>query len=309
MVTMMKRKHQRNQKKTSSRTSDPRVLPFHGHIQELRQRLTYIVGSIVIFTGLGFVIREQLIDILVSPAQTQQFIYTSPVGGFDFIFRVSLYFGLACSVPILMYNVFQFFSPLLPNRSGRFVLKATIFSFLLATFGILFGYFASLPAALNFLLNQFGTNQIEALLSIQEYMSFVMIYLVGFALLFQIPLLLLFINRITPLKPQKLMSSQRYVIVGATILAAILTPTADVINLLIMAVPIIVMYQIGVVLVLVKNRRRRKQETALTVKKSRQSQVAAPTTKLSQPYASSQKPRPPKPRPHYVPLNSPNVIQ
>lgn len=253
---MKKRRQKRNQPTKSPKlVSDPKVLSVHGHVQELRQRLFYIVASLVIFTGVGFIIRDWLIEVVLAPAGNQDFIYTSPVGGFDFIFRISLYFGLVISIPVLVYNAFQYFAPLLPARSDRFVLKTTLASYLLAIAGIAFGYFASLPAALNFLLNQFNTDQVQALLSIQEYMSFVLIYLVGFALLFQIPLVMLFINKIKPLQPKSLMKSQRFVIVGAVILAAILTPTADIVNMMIMAVPIIVMYQLGVVLVLVQNRR------------------------------------------------------
>lgn len=256
---MKRRQQPKNQTKNSVKISDPKVITFSEHIQELRQRLFFIVAFLVLFTGIGFMLREQLTEILLRPAAEQQFIYTSPIGAFDFIFRISLYFGLAVTVPVLIYNLFQYLAPLLPKRSGSFVIKATIFSYVLAIAGVAFGYFLSLPAALSFLLNQFTTDQIEALLSIQEYMSFVMIYLVGFALLFQIPLVMLFLSKITPLQPKKLLSYQRFVIVGAFILAAILTPTVDVINMLIMAIPIIIMYQIGVILVLIYNRRTLKR--------------------------------------------------
>lgn len=268
MMIMKKRQPKRNlPKKNPSLASDPKVLSLGGHVQELRQRLFYIVFVLVIGTGVGFLIRDQLIAIVLRPAGTQQFIYTSPVGGFDFIFRISLYFALLISIPILIYNLFQYLAPLLPTRSDRLVLKATLASYVLAIAGVAFGYFASLPAAMNFLLNQFSTDQIEALLSIQEYMSFVLIYLIGFALLFQIPLILLFVNTVKPLKPKHLLQSQRFVIVGAVVLAAVLTPTADIVNLLIMAVPIICMYQLGVVLVLIQQRRAR-SKTNKTITKN-----------------------------------------
>ena len=322
-MTKMIRKHLKTkQRKNKTLVSDPKVLTVGGHIQELRQRLFYVVSFLVVFTAIGYTIRNQLIEILIHPAENQQFIYTSPVGGFDFIFRISLYFGLALSVPILMYNLFQYLAPLLPSRSGSFVVKATITSYLLAIAGVCFGYFASLPAALNFLLNQFGTEQIEALLSIQEYMSFVMVYLVGFALLFQIPIILSFINRITPLKPSQLLGYQRYIILGAIILSAVLTPTADVVNMMIMAVPVIFMYQLGVIIVLLQNRRSR-NKSAKKAKKA----IAIPTPVLQpvEPAPSfSHAPAKVVPRPslpptpvtpvtptelHQLPLNSRYVIQ
>ncbi len=321
----MIKKHQTTKKrKNKAPITDPKVLTVGGHIQELRQRLFYIVSFLVLFTAVGYVIREQLIEILLHPAESQQFIYTSPVGGFDFIFRICLYFGLAVSVPILMYNLFQYLAPLLPSRSRGFVLKATLVSYLLAITGICFGYFASLPAALDFLLNQFGTDQIQALLSIQEYMSFVMVYLVGFALLFQIPIVLLFVNRITPLRPAQLLGYQRYVIVGAMILSAILTPTADIVNMMIMAVPIVFMYQFGVVLVLLQNRRKKPVSVTPSISTSPApvatrpvlatqpiKQTPVPTPALQHAtaiyYPTSTPPTPIKLRP--LPLNSRYVIQ
>lgn len=316
---MMIRKHRKQpQRKSKASLSDPRILTLSGHLQELRQRLFYVVSFVVVFTGIGFVIREQLTEWMLRPADAQQFIYTSPVGGFDFIFRISLYFGLALAVPVLMYNLFQYLAPLLPSRTSSFVFKATFTSYLLAIAGVAFGYFASLPAAMNFLLHQFTTEQIQALLSIQEYMSFVMIYLVGFALLFQIPIIMLFINKIKPFQPSQLMGYQRYVIVGATILAAILTPTADIMNMMIMAVPIVIMYQFGVVLVLVSNRRKRRlvkheadaTEVIKPVAVEPERPAVVPRPAYAVPVQPIAQPAPSQPivlRP--MPLNSPNIIQ
>jgi sec-independent protein translocase protein TatC len=121
-----------------------------------------------------------------------------------------------------------------------------------AAAGVLFAYFVSLPAALHFLTN-FDLGNIQAMLTVDSYLSFVITYLLGAALLFQIPLLLLIINTMTPLKPSKLMKLQRYVIVGAFILAAVISPTPDIMNQTFLALPIIGMYQLGVVLVWLRN--------------------------------------------------------
>ena len=124
--------------------------------------------------------------------------------------------------------------------------------------GVLFAYFVSLPGALHFLTGMELKN-IQAMLTVDSYLGFVMTYLIGAALLFQIPLLLTIINRFTPLKPSKLMKTQRYVIVAAFILAAIISPTPDILNQLLFAVPIIAMYELGVILVWLQNRSRAKK--------------------------------------------------
>lgn len=222
------------------------VQPFIVHVRELRQRLIYIVLSLVGFGTLGYFLQERIITILLRPAADQQFIYTTAGGGFNFLVTVCIYFGLACSVPLIMYQLFRFLEPLFQRHSRKFIVRCAAFSAILAALGALFGYYIGLPAALKFLLHQFRTDQIQPLLTIQDYVSFVMIYIVGFALLFQIPLILLFINRITRLRPRKLLGYQRFVVAGAFIAAAIITPSGDMVNQLIMAGPIIAMYQFGV---------------------------------------------------------------
>jgi len=213
----------------------------------------YVLLALISFGGAGYFVQNQVIDILLRPAAGQQFIYTTPGGGFNFLVSVCIYVGIAGSIPFLMYHLFRFLEPLIPEHAQRFIARCSLFSVVLAIAGAVFGYFVGLPAALAFLLNQFQTTQIQPLLTIQEYISFVMIYIIGFALLFQIPLILLFINRITRLRPRKLFGYQRFVIAGAFFMAAVITPSGDAVNQLIMAVPIIAMYQFGIAGVWVYN--------------------------------------------------------
>jgi sec-independent protein translocase protein TatC len=121
-------------------------------------------------------------------------------------------------------------------------------SIVLAYGGVVFAYFISLPNALHFLAG-FGGKEITALITADEYYSFVLSYLLGFALLFQIPIIVLFINRIKPMKPGSMMGAQRYIILASFVVAAILTPTPDPINQTIMAMPAVVLYQVGIFLV------------------------------------------------------------
>jgi sec-independent protein translocase protein TatC len=119
--------------------------------------------------------------------------------------------------------------------------------------GMLFAYFVSLPAALKF-LGGFSSGEIKSLISTNEYFSFVTGYLIGFGLLFQLPLIMVFINKIVRLDFKKLMKLERWVILVAFIIAAILTPTPDFVNQTIMAVPIILLYQISALMIWFINR-------------------------------------------------------
>lgn len=262
---MIKTKHQL--RKTAARTTGPAdsKLPFIEHVYELRRRLFYVAVSVLVFSVVGYLIQKSLIGTLLKPAEGQQFIYTSPGGGINFIFQISIYFGLTVSVPLLVYQLLRYIEPLIEYKARRLLTRYAIASIFLAALGVVFGYVVGLPAALHFLAHQFTTRQIEALLTIQEYMSFVTIYLLGSALLFQIPLILSFINRIRPLKPSRLIRFERYWILIAFTAAAIITPTPDIFNQMLFAGPIIAVYQIGILLVYLQNRGARKKLEMPTV--------------------------------------------
>lgn len=163
-------------------------------------------------------------------------------------------FGVVITMPVIFYNLTKFVSPLLKKSQKKYVLRYSIYSILLAYSGVLFAYFISLPAALNFLTN-FGGENVSSLITVDEYYSFALAYLLGFAILFQLPIIILFINKIKPLKPSGMMRAQKWVIVISFAVAAILTPTPDPINQTIMALPAVVLYQLGIVLVWFANRK------------------------------------------------------
>ena len=217
----------------------------------------WVALSVLFFGAVGYSIQQQLVSFLLKPSHGQKFIYTSPIGGLNFLFQVCIYFGLALSIPVMVYQLLKYLEPLIHGRTRSLVVRYSVVSGLLAAYGGAFGYFLGLPVALRFLSHQFTSSQIKPLLTIQEYMSFVTIYLVGSALLFQLPIIILFINRIKPLSPKKLLGFERYMVLLAFIAAAIMTPTTDIFDQLIFALPIMLMYQIAVVLVYLKNRRKK----------------------------------------------------
>jgi hypothetical protein len=122
--------------------------------------------------------------------------------------------------------------------------------------GVCFGYFVAVPAALHF-LTTFAGSYVEANLTADSYLNFIMAYVAGLGLLFQLPLLLIFWNWISPLSGKKLLSTERFIILFAFIAAAMITPTPDPTNQAMVAVPIILIYQIGIIAVMIVNRRHK----------------------------------------------------
>ena len=174
--------------------------------------------------------------------------------------KISVLVGLIAGTPFLVYQICQFLAPAFKNLNPKRPLTIMIWSLLLALTGIAFGYFISLPASLTFLTN-YDSQNVQPMIIVGEYLNFVFSYLLGLALLFQLPLIMLFINRVKPQKPGRLMRHQRWVILVSFILAAVITPTPDPLNQLILAAPIVLMYQFSVGLIWAQNRRNKKKVT------------------------------------------------
>jgi sec-independent protein translocase protein TatC len=229
---------------------------MHGHIKELRNRLFLVAGVFLLTSSVAYAFRDTIIAVLLQPLGHQTLTYLTPGGGFSFIFKVTMWCGLALMFPFLMLVIYQFVMPALPKKAQAKSAFVLIASLVLFAGGAAFGYFYAIPGALKFLLT-FADTYVQATLTADSYINFVLAYTAGLGVLFQIPLLLIITNWITPLKPGKLFSFERYVIVVSFVLAAIVTPTPDVVNQVIIALPIILMYQIGVFAVMWSNWRSR----------------------------------------------------
>lgn len=237
---------------------------FLDHLHELRNRLFWTFGFIIVASACVFPLNSTIVGLLMAPLGDQSLYYLTPIGGFSFVVKICTYSGMLLALPVILFNTYRFFEPLMGKRRHS-VAGFVFFSALLAAIGVVFAYIVSLPAALRF-LTTLNVGQIQAMLTADAYLSFVMTYLLGAAILFQIPLILFIINSIRPLPPKRLLGMQRYVIVGAFIVAAIISPTPDILNQALLALPIVGMFQIGVACVWLQNllaKRRQKPPTKI----------------------------------------------
>lgn len=240
-------------------------IPFKQHLVELRKRLFLSVIFFLAFTILGWAIHIQLLSILTRPLN-QRLIYTSPIGGFEFAVNISLLFSLVASLPFIIFNIVKFISPAISKNTTIKTSQVIIWSYLLMISGMLFAYNFSLPFTLRF-LNTFSADEVQSLITTNSYISFVSVILVGYGLVFLLPLIMLLINSISPLAIKKLNSYQGNVILFSFIIAAFLTPTPDPINQAIMAAPIIVLYEISIFLIWWKSRKKISPEKILELEK------------------------------------------
>lgn len=240
MKAQQKKDQQKKRPKSNTKT-------FLEHLQELKSRffvwLAFFVGGSIV----GYFLYPPLLSWLIAPLGKPLY-YTSPTGGFETVFSVSVFFGFVISIPVLLYQTVKFLEPTILGKSVRSYIWILLFSLFLATSGIVLSYYVILPSALGF-LGKFGGETLSALISTQDYFSFVTKYLLGFAVLFQLPLAMLLVNKFKKLSIRKLLANFKYVFLFSFIISAILTPTPDFINQTIMALPIIVLYLISVFII------------------------------------------------------------
>lgn len=269
------------------------VMSAKKHLRELQWRFMLIATLFIIGATLAYVYRAELIPLLLAPLDGQKLVYLNPAGGFSFIFLISIYAGIALSFPIFMQQIYAFLRPALPKVIHRKSSVIIASSFLLLTTGIVFGYIVAVPNALTFLYG-FADQYVEASLTADSYLNFMIAYTVGIGIVFQLPLLLLLIHSIKPLTPGGLLQSEKWVVLIAFIVAAIITPTPDPINQAIIAGPVVVIYQIGVIAVLfsIARQKRRSKKIAQTTPQA-DIRVAH-----EQPLVHTASPAPARPHPH-----------
>ena len=232
-------------------------LTFMDHVRELRRRLFWVVVWLVAVTGAIFPFYHTIIYILMRPLGDEKLYFLSPVGGLSFAMKVCMYVGVIVTLPILIYNIYRFIAPAVPQHRARQAIGYVTLSMVLAAIGIVFAYTVSLPSAMYF-LTHFDLGGVSAMLTADAYLSFVISYVLAGALLFQIPLIMMIIDNITPMPPSKWNKYQRHMIVASLIIAMLITPVPDIVNQFILAAPIFLMYQLGIAIVYLRYRGRRK---------------------------------------------------
>jgi twin arginine-targeting protein translocase tatC len=226
------------------------------HIRELQWRLAIVALAFLATGAAVYPFFDKIVALLLKPlGNNLSLVYLTPGGAFNFAVQVCIYAAMIGALPVALYHTYRFVMPAVEKTTLRGVLGYSLSSLLLAAVGVAFSYFLALPAAIQF-LTSFDLKNISPMLTVESYLSFVMTYLLAGALLFQLPLFMTIINRIKPMTPRMLMSGQRHVILWSVVFAAVISPTPDAVNQLLLAAPMIVMYQVGIVIILLKNHKR-----------------------------------------------------
>ena len=170
-------------------------------------------------------------------------------------FKVAGYAAILLTLPLLLYQLYAFILPAFTPRERRAVLPLLLMVPALFISGVAFGYFVALPRAAHFLLN-FNDQHFDILLRAQDYYSFAVLFLAAVGLLFQVPIGVLALTRLEIVTPQQLRKNRGYVILGVAIVAAVATPTPDPVTMLVTMAPMVVLFELSILLASVLERRR-----------------------------------------------------
>ena len=216
------------------------------HLTELRARLIKCLIAVALGSCVGYYFLDEIMHYLTLPAG--KLYYMQPSEAFFTYLKVAIAAGFLLALPVIFYQVWRFFLPAL-TRAERMVLGLIVPSSVLLFFGgLAFSFFLVLPAAVQFFMG-FGNAELEALFSVDKYFDFVIWFVLPFGFVFELPLVIIILAKIGILGSAFLRKYQRLVIFLAFVIAAIITPTPDVFTQSMIALPMIVLYEIGYLIV------------------------------------------------------------
>jgi sec-independent protein translocase protein TatC len=217
------------------------------HLDELRTRIVIAVFAFVVALGLCFWQNHLLLDIINDPLpKGAKPITLSPTEPFTTTLTVSAYAALLIALPIVLYQLYAFILPAFSPNEKKVALPLLLMVPFLFVAGAVFAYFVVVPAALTFLLN-FNDTQFNTQIRARDYYSFVLLTLVAAGIVFQVPVGILGLTRLGIVTPAKLKHNRRYAYLGCAVVAALL-PGVDPVSMLIEMVPLVVLYELSILL-------------------------------------------------------------
>lgn len=245
--------------------SEDKKMPLLEHLNELRQRITVSLIAIGITFIVSFYYSEHIFKLLIFPLHnTLQFslkmpfiiikqsenpgptlVFLAPAEAFWMHLKISFVSALVISSPLILFEAWRFIAPGLKAEEKKYAMPFVIITTLLFLIGALFCFIIVLPFAIQFLLT-YKTEILKPMLSVGSYMDFCLKFILAFGAVFELPVVLIFLTRMGIVTTDFLAKNRKYAIVLAFVLAAILTPTPDAFNQSLMAIPIILLYEAGI---------------------------------------------------------------
>ena len=237
------------------------------HLEDLRKRIIISVAAVLAAFVVAFNYSEEIFGILMFPLRnsldfsiselyvrfvpvdklkTTKLVFLAPTEAFWMNMKVALVAALVFSLPVIFLQLWKFIAPGLQPTEKKYVIPFVIVSTGLFMVGASFCFIIVLPFALSFLLNYKIGDFLMPMLSVGQYVDFCLKFILAFGAIFELPIVLIFLTKIGLVTPETLKRNRRLAIVLAFVAGAILTPTPDPFNQTLMAIPIIMLYEVGI---------------------------------------------------------------
>lgn len=222
-------------------------LTFIQHLEELRKRIIICLISLCVTSMASFPASKLALRILKLPADGMiaKLAYFSPAEAFTTYFKIAVFCGLLLSAPVILYELWCFVAPAVGDRIRKYTVLFVSFSLLAFIAGCLFAYYLLLPAALKFLLS-FAQGELEPVISVSKYISFALSIILCTGLVFEMPTISFILSKLGILHYRFLRKYYKYAILAIFIAAAVITPTPDAFNMTLLAIPMLLLYEISI---------------------------------------------------------------
>jgi sec-independent protein translocase protein TatC len=244
--------------------------PLLDHLIELRKRLIYCIYALFLTGAVCYYFSDKLLAFLVEPLRagygndTGKLVYTKLYEAFFVQVKVALFGAFFFSFPVIANQLWAFVAPGLYAKEKKALLPFLLATPILFIMGASLAYYVVMPTAFHFFLGFQGDQggvKLEALPSVDSYLTLVMQFILAFGISFLMPVLIMLLNRAGIVSRAQLIAVRRYMIVAAVIVAAVLTPP-DVVSQLMLAIPLVMLYEITIVCIWFTDRRAAKAEAA-----------------------------------------------
>jgi sec-independent protein translocase protein TatC len=225
--------------------SSENKLTVLGHLQELRGRIIKSAIAVLIATAISFIFANQIFEILKWPAQGIDLIFIEMTEMIGTYMRVCLASGVIISMPYIVFQFLMYVTPALSRKERKYVYLVLPWVTIMFLGGVVFGYFVLLPPATRFLIS-FGSEIATPQIKIGNYISIVTRLLLAIGFVFELPVITTFLARLGIITPKWLADKRKMAIIVAFILAAIITPTFDPLNQILVAAPLVVLYEMSI---------------------------------------------------------------
>lgn len=226
--------------------NDEKEMTVGGHLQEFRWRLIICLIAVAVASAVSYGYIDDIIAILSAPAGKLYFL--NPAEVFFAYIEIAVFTGILVTLPLLCYELWQFIRPALLPQEQHAIWWLLPSAVILFYGGLAFSYFAVFPSAVQFFM-AFATPSLQPMFSLQAYISFFIAFMVPFGLAFELPLVVFFLAKLGIVSSAFLKSKRKILIVVFFVFAAVVSPTTDVFTQSMIAIPMIVLYEISIFLV------------------------------------------------------------